>query len=122
MRILLMLALVTALFSCQKDNGPRPEILEGRWEWVECTGGFTGGVVSSAEDGGTMITLEFEDGRMKRFENRSIVFDLAYTVEKVETTSSMPEFILLENGDEIFFIFNENRLFLFEGILTCEYK
>ena len=122
MRIVAIVSLVFILFSCQKEDSPRAEVLEGSWEWVECVGGISMEVVSSAEDAGTMITLEFEGNRMRRIENKAIVFDLRFSFDMVETSSGTFDLIRLENGDSFSYYFEEGRLFMWEGLQLCEYK
>ncbi len=78
------------LSGCKKDEplNPIQEKLLGSWEWIESSGGFTGGTSSPSSEGYT-IRIEFtREGRYKEYRNNKQTTVLKYSV--VEGASTFP--------------------------------
>jgi hypothetical protein len=93
----LFFAISFLLTACKKDiSVPNPEMkkLFGTWEWVESSGGISGGTITPATEGHHM-TIEFkENGVFKKYKNNRRIDRMTFTLSEGSSIISNPAFLI----------------------------
>ena len=70
------------LTSCSSENSSisKNKSLEGKWNWVQSTGGFAG-TTSTPESSNQVIYIEFSGNSFKKYINGTLSADLTYVIK-----------------------------------------
>ncbi len=117
----LIFALILAITSCSKDiktsNG---SALNGKWNWVESSGGLAGKTETPATTG-KVITIEISNGIIKYFENGVQTVSDSFTT-KIQNSirGENKNMIIYKSGrPNQSFELNEKQLILFDECYDC---
>ena len=117
----LIFALILAITSCSKDiktsNG---STLNGKWNWVESSGGLAGKTETPATTG-KVITIEISNGIIKYFENGVQTVSDSFTT-KIQNSirGENKNMIIYKSGrPNQSFELNEKQLILFDECYDC---
>jgi hypothetical protein len=118
--IILTFILITLIGCSQDDNLSMKSQLNGKWKWVESSGGIDGRT-ETPESTGDAVTIEFTLSTMKKFVNGNLEFEVNYEIKSgtsIRTTEDT-DLIVYENGTKQSVELNGNFLVLFEECYDC---
>ncbi len=123
MRKLLLIGLVLGFVQCQSNSGVAPsDTLEGRWVWIQSTGGFAGTTNTPASTHQT-IELEFTTDQHQRvYIDGQLSSDMTYHIIRDTSISTGQPTDMIEydsSSPRSTYRFDKGDLILFDECYDC---
>lgn len=120
LNLALLLLAILCLPSCNgNDDCYTATGISGEWQWTKSIGGFAGSTRTPDTENETR-KLVIDDFQFQEFVNGELIFESAYDLEmRTDSAFGTNKFIIFENGGEIAYLLEGNRLELYELCADC---
>ncbi|MEN2398569.1 lipoprotein [Flavobacterium sp. MC2016-06] len=106
------------LTSCNADEAALKS-LNGRWNWVNSSGGIAG-TTNTPQSTNKTIVLEFKDFTKKTYVNDKLTDEVTFTIETRESImGGNRKMIIITGGVTQTFVIEGNRLYLSDECYDC---
>ena len=119
-KIIFLLCIGITFISCSNDDDGTTTQLNGTWNWIQSSGGITGGTDTPESTGNTM-RLEITNSVVKSYKNGDLVSERNYTIESGESLifGEQRQMIVYEDQFKQTFVVSENTLSLYDECNDC---
>jgi len=119
-RIIILIVIAIAFFSCSKEDAHLNENLIGTWNWVASSGGIDGNT-QTPETTKNQIILRISSDTIKYYINEDLKFSSSYKVEAKMSNifNEQRKMIILDDVQYKMFTIIENTLILIDDCADC---
>jgi len=125
MKNALLFFIFIILTSCSSENSGAPtnKAVQGKWKWVQSTGGFAG-TTNTPESTNQVIYIEFSGNSFKKYTNGTLTSDLKFVVKTQKSIFGGEKPMLISTDPKsdfaaISFEIKEDKLYLNEECSDC---
>lgn len=121
-KIALLFTLLFALLSCETNHPTvnNQTSLNGKWNWVSSSGGFTGKMITPESEKKTM-TIEISDSVIKKYQDGKLLSKNSFSIQPQQSIfGGERKMIILDNDmPKQSFEIKDNKLYLSEECNDC---